>query len=79
MTTRSKIVGLTQHISDQSTRDDVAEETNATTDMLPDDVYSATYDDAYELQEPRRSVLGYLVPTLLLGAFVGWTAFFAQR
>lgn len=78
MTTRSKIVGLTQHISDQSTRDDVAEETNATTDMLPDDVYSATYDDAYELQEPRRSVLGYLVPTLLLGAFVGWTAFFAM-
>jgi hypothetical protein len=78
MTTRSKIVGLTQHISDQSTRNDVAEETNATTDMLPDDVYSATYDDAYELQEPRRSVLAFVVPTLLLVAFVGWTAFFAM-
>jgi hypothetical protein len=78
MTTRSKIVGLTQHISDQSTHDHVVEETNATTDMLPDDVYSATYDDAYELQEPRRSVLAFVVPTLLLVAFVGWTAFFAM-
>jgi len=78
MTIRSKIVGLTQHISDQSTRDDVVEETNATTDMLPDDVYSATYDDAYELHEPRRSVLAFVVPTLLLVAFVGWTAFFAM-
>jgi hypothetical protein len=78
MTTRSKIVGLTQHISDQSTHDNVVEETHASADLLPDDVYSATYDDAYELQEPRRSVLAFVVPTLLLVAFVGWTAFFAM-
>ena len=77
MTTRSKIVGLTQHISDQSTHDDVVGETNATADLLPDEVYSATFDEGSELHEPRHSVLAYVVPTLLIFAFAGWTAFFA--
>lgn len=77
MTTRSKIVGLTQHISDQPSHDDAVEEINATADMLPDEVYSATFDDGDELHEPRHSVLAYVLPTLLIFAFAGWTAFFA--
>ncbi|OYU01677.1 MAG: hypothetical protein CFE36_09285 [Sphingomonadaceae bacterium PASS1] len=77
MTTRSKIVGLTQHISDQSSHNDVVEETNATEELLPDDVYSDNYVDEYELQEPRRSALAYVLPALLILAFAGWTAFFA--
>ena len=77
MTSRSKIVGLTQHISDQSSHNDVVEETNATEELLPDDVYSDNYVDEYELQEPRRSALAYVLPALLILAFAGWTAFFA--
>jgi len=77
MTTRSKIIGLTQHISDQSSHNDVVEETNATEELLPDDVYSDNYVDEYELQEPRRSALAYVLPALLILAFAGWTAFFA--
>ena len=77
MTIRSKIVGLTQHISDQSTHDDVVDETNATADLLPDEDYSVTFDDEHELQAPRHNVLAYVVPTLLILAFAGWTAFFA--
>jgi hypothetical protein len=77
MTSRSKIVGLTQHISDQSTHDDVVEETNATADVVVDDDYSDTLDDEPELQAPRYSILAYVVPTLLILAFAGWTAFFA--
>ena len=77
MTIRSKIVGLTQHISDQSSHNNVVEETNATEELLPDDVYSDNYVDEYELQEPRRSALAYVLPALLILAFAGWTAFFA--
>jgi hypothetical protein len=68
---------LTQHISDQSSHNDVVEETNATEELLPDDVYSDNYVDEYELQEPRRSALAYVLPALLILAFAGWTAFFA--
>ena len=77
MTTRSKIVGLTQHISDQSSHDDVAAETQVTGDSLPDAVNSANDEDMYEGEAPRRSVLAFVVPTMLLLAFAGWTAFFA--
>lgn len=76
MTTRSKIVGLTQHISDQSSHDDVAAETQVTADSLPDAVDTASFEDAYEVEPPRRSVLAFVVPTMLLLAFAGWTAFF---
>ena len=77
MTTRSKIVGLTQHISDQSSHDDVAAETYATGDPLRDAVDTENVEDMYEFEQPRRSVLAFVVPTVLLLAFVGWTAFFA--
>jgi hypothetical protein len=77
MTTRSKIVGLTQHISDQSSHDDVAAETHTTAGSLPDAVDTANLEDAYEVEQPRRSVLAWVAPTVLLLAFVGWTAFFA--
>lgn len=77
MTTRSKIVGLTQHISDQSSHDDVAAETYATGDSLRDAVDTENVEDMYEFEQPRRSVLAFVVPTVLLLAFVGWTAFFA--
>jgi hypothetical protein len=76
MTTRSKIVGLTQHISDQSSHDNVAAETQVTADSLPDAVDTASFKDAYEVEPPRRSVLAFVVPTMLLLAFAGWTAFF---
>jgi hypothetical protein len=76
MTTRSKIVGLTQHISEQSSHDDVAPETHATGDSLPDAVDTAGFEDAYEVEPPRRSVLAFVVPAVLLLAFAGWTAFF---
>lgn len=76
MTTRSKIVGLTQHISDQSSHDDIAAETQVTADSLPDAVDTASFEDAYEVEPPRRSVLAFVVPTMLLLAFAGWTAFF---
>ena len=76
MTTRSKIVGLTQHISDQSSHDSVAAETQVTADSLPDAVDTASFEDAYEVEPPRRSVLAFVVPTMLLLAFAGWTAFF---
>ncbi len=76
MTTRSKIVGLTQHISDQSSHDNVAAETQVTADSLPDAVDTASFEDAYEVEPPRRSVLAFVVPTMLLLAFAGWTAFF---
>jgi hypothetical protein len=77
MTTRSKIVGLTQHISDQSSHDDVAAETYATGDSLRDAGDTENVEDMYEFEQPRRSVLAFVVPTVLLLAFVGWTAFFA--
>lgn len=77
MTTRSKIVGLTQHISDQSSHDDVAAETHTTAGSLPDAVDTANDEDMYEVEQPRRSVLAFVVPTMLLLAFAGWTAFFA--
>jgi hypothetical protein len=76
MTTRSKIVGLTQHISDQSSHDSVAAETHATGNSLPDAVDTASFEDAYEVEPPRRSVLAFVVPAVLLLAFAGWTAFF---
>ncbi|MDP4872033.1 MAG: hypothetical protein NWQ92_01290, partial [Sphingorhabdus sp.] len=76
MTTRSKIVGLTQHISDQSSHDNVAAETQVTADSLPDAVDTASFEDAFEVEPPRRSVLAFVVPTMLLLAFAGWTAFF---
>ncbi len=76
MTTRSKIVGLTQHISDQSSHDDVAAEAHATAGSLPDAVDTANIEDMYEVEQPRRSVLAFVVPTMLLLAFAGWTAFF---
>lgn len=76
MTTRSKIVGLTQHISDQSSHDDVAAETHATAGSLPDAVDTANDEDMYEVEPQRRSVLAFVVPTMLLLAFAGWTAFF---
>jgi hypothetical protein len=76
MTTRSKIVGLTQHISDQSSNDDVAAETHTTAGSLPDAVDTANIEDMYEVEQPRRSVLAFVAPTVLLLAFAGWTAFF---
>lgn len=76
MTTRSKIVGLTQHISDQSSHDGVAAEAHATAGSLPDAADTASFEDAYEVEPPRRSVLAFVVPTMLLLAFAGWTAFF---
>ncbi|WP_397576794.1 hypothetical protein [Sphingorhabdus sp.] len=76
MTSRSKIVGLTQHISDQSSHDSVAAETHATGDSLPDAVDTANFEDAFDVEQPRRSVLAFVVPTVLLLAFAGWTAFF---
>jgi hypothetical protein len=76
MTTRSKIVGLTQHISDQSSHDNVAAETQVTADSLTDAVDTASFEDLYEVEPPRRSVLAFVVPTMLLLAFAGWTAFF---
>lgn len=76
MTTRSKIVGLTQHISDQSSHDDVAAETHATAGSLPDAVDIENVEEMYEVERPRLSVLTFVAPTLLLLAFVGWTAFF---
>jgi hypothetical protein len=78
MTTRSKIVGLTQHISDQSSHDNVAAETQVTADSLPDAVDTASFEDAYEVEPPRRSILAFVVPTMLLLAFAGWTAFFGM-
>jgi hypothetical protein len=77
MTTRSKIVGLTQHISDQSSHDDVAAKANATAGSLPDAADTANIEDMYEFEQPQRSVLAFVVPTMLLLAFAGWTAFFA--
>ena len=77
MTTRSKIVGLTQHISDQSSHDDVAAEAHATAGSLPDAADTANIEDTYEVEAPRRSVLAFVVPTMLLLAIAGWTAFFA--
>jgi hypothetical protein len=77
MTTRSKIVGLTQHISDQSSHDSVASETHATADSLRDAFDTENVEDIYEVEQPRRSVLAFVVPTILLLAFAGWTAFFA--
>ena len=76
MTTRSKIVGLTQHISDQSSLDSVAAETHATADSLRDAFDTENVEDIYEVEQPRRSVLAFVVPTMLLLAFAGWTAFF---
>ncbi len=77
MTSRSKIVGLTQHISDQSSHDSVAAKTHATEDSVPDAVDTANDEDMYEVDKPRRSVFAFVVPTVLVLAFVGWTAFFA--
>ena len=77
MTTRSKIVGLTQHISDQSSHDDVAAETYATGDPLRDAVDKENVEDMYEFEQPRRSVFAWVAPTVFTLAFVGWTAFFA--
>lgn len=77
MTTRSKIVGLTQHISDQSSHDDVAAEAHATAGSLPDAADTANIEDMYEFEQPQHSVLAFVVPTMLLLAFAGWTAFFA--
>ncbi|MEY3622706.1 MAG: hypothetical protein RLZZ407_265 [Pseudomonadota bacterium] len=78
MTTRSKIVGLTQHISDQSSHDDVAADAHRTADSLPDAVDTADLEDAYEVEQPRRSVFAWVAPTVLILAFVGWTGFFAM-
>ncbi|WP_397597410.1 hypothetical protein [Sphingorhabdus sp.] len=76
MTTRSKIVGLTQHISDQSSHDDVAAEAHATAGSLPDAADTANIEDTYEFEQPQRSVLAFVVPAVLLLAFACWTAFF---
>jgi hypothetical protein len=76
MTTRSKIVGLTQHISDQSSHDDVATEAHATAGALPDAVDIENVEEMYEVEQPRLSVLAFVAPTVLLLAFAGWTAFF---
>jgi len=65
MTTRSKIVGLTQHISDQSSHDDVAAEAHATAGSLPDAADTANIEDMYEFEQPQRSVLAFVVPTML--------------
>ncbi|WP_395628645.1 hypothetical protein [Sphingorhabdus sp.] len=76
MTTRSKIVGLTQHISDQSSHDDVAAEAHATAGSLPDAADTENVEDMYEVEQPRRSILAFVVPAVLLLAFACWTAFF---
>lgn len=76
MTTRSKIVGLTQHISDQSSHDSVAAETHATADSLRDAFDTENVEDMYEVEQPRRSILAFVVPAVLLLAFACWTAFF---
>lgn len=76
MTTRSKIVGLTRHKSEEPAAPaeevaDIATDAAASEDFAADD----SVDEAEEWQKPGLSRL--LVPGILLTAAISWTAFFA--
>jgi hypothetical protein len=84
MNSRSKIVGLTRQMpethADDHERGDVLEtvsdNANAEiTDANAEPEAPAEYYEDYDIA-PRRSVTSYILPSLLLAAFAGWTAFF---
>lgn len=76
MTTRSKIVGLTRHKSEEPATP-AEEVAGIATDDVAFDDYAAdeTAAESDDWQKPRLSRL--IVPGILLTAAVAWTAFFA--
>lgn len=84
MTTRSKIIGLTRQMTDEHDGDaatisfdaiETHEENLVTGYEAPVD-YSEEYA-AYDDEAPTRRWGSYVVPSLLIAAFLGWTGFFS--
>lgn len=83
MTTRSKIIGLTRQMTDDHDGDAAtisfdAAETHED-DLVTGHETAVEYNDedtAYEDEAPARRWGRYVVPSLLIAAFLGWTGFF---
>lgn len=77
MTTRSKIVGLNREIA-ETDHETAVQDVNSNADGLAEDNQAAKYDYDHGADETsyHAGVGQYVAPTLLLVAFVGWSAFF---
>lgn len=79
MNTRSKIVGLTRHSPEPDTAAGPLED--AAGALAADEIdgggaYSPEYFVTYTDERTPRDLTKYLVPGILLVAFIGWTGFF---
>ena len=77
MTTRSKIVGLNREIAETEPKTAV-QDVNSNADGLAENNQAAEYDYDHGVDETsyHTGVGQYVAPTLLLVAFVAWSAFF---
>ena len=77
MTTRSKIVGLNREIA-ETDHETAVQDVSSNAEGLAEDNQAAKYDYDHGADETsyRAGVGQYVAPTLLLVAFVGWSAFF---
>lgn len=76
MTIRSKIIGLNRQTADHTDQDTVVENTDGVPEVVSQDDYVEAYADYADETAGRSGILQYVVPTLLLVSFVGWSVFF---
>lgn len=77
MTTRSKIVGLNREIA-ETEHETAMQDVDSNAEGAAEEDHAAEYDYDHGADETSqyRGVGHYVAPTLLLIAFVGWSAFF---
>lgn len=77
MTTRSKIVGLNREIA-ETEHETAMQDVDSNAEGAAEEDHAAKYDYDHGADETSqyRGVGHYVAPTLLLIAFVGWSAFF---
>ena len=76
MTIRSKIVGLNRPTAEQTDPDAAADNMDGVLVANTEDDYVSEYVDYEDETAGRNGILHYTIPTLLLIAFAGWSAFF---
>ncbi len=76
MTIRSKIVGLNRPIAEQTDPHAAADDMDGVLVANAEDDYVSEYVDYADETAGRNGILHYTIPTFLLIAFAGWSAFF---
>ena len=76
MTIRSKIIGLNRPTAEQTDPDTAADNMDGGLVANTEDDYVSEHVDYADETAGRNGILHYIVPTLLLIAFAGWSVFF---